>query len=402
MDAKPFYQRESFLLYLSAFVVVGILMVVVILQWDSLPTKIFVIALLLLFGVLVVRMPADNKYPRQTHLYLAVQSLLITLALTQSSVFVFLFFILSAQAMMILSTRAGLLWIGVFAFITLFGNLYQSSEGLSSVTSVTFVTFSSLISSAGFLFFGIFGNTLARARQAKMESEHLLAELTIAHHRLQKYTEQAEFLAVAEERNRLSRELHDTLGHRLTISIVQLEGAVRLITRQPQRTAGMIETVRAQLVEGLNELRRTLKALRNPKIAGNSLAHALQQIVHEFAAATGITLHTQLPEVLPTLSDIQHTTIYMAVQEALTNVQKHAQAQNVWLIVELTADALILTVRDDGHGLQATKGGHDTGIGLRGMRERAVQLGGTLYITEPVGGGVLLTLNLPLQEATDV
>ena len=397
MDAKPFYQRESFLLYLSAFVVVGILMVVVILQWDSLPTKIFVIALLLLFGVLVVRMPADNKYPRQTHLYLAVQSLLITLALTQSSVFVFLFFILSAQAMMILSTRAGLLWIGVFAFITLFGNLYQSSEGLSSVTSVTFVTFSSLISSAGFLFFGIFGNTLARARQAKMESEHLLAELTIAHHRLQKYTEQAEFLAVAEERNRLSRELHDTLGHRLTISIVQLEGAVRLITRQPQ-----IETVRAQLVEGLNELRRTLKALRNPKIAGNSLAHALQQIVHEFAAATGITLHTQLPEVLPTLSDIQHTTIYMAVQEALTNVQKHAQAQNVWLIVELTADALILTVRDDGHGLQATKGGHDTGIGLRGMRERAVQLGGTLYITEPVGGGVLLTLNLPLQEATDV
>ena len=174
MDAKPFYQRENFLLYLSAFVVVGILMVVVILQWDSLPTKIFVIALLLLFGVLIVRMPADNKYPRQTHLYLAVQSLLITLALTQSSVFVFLFFILSAQAMMILSTRAGLLWIGVFAFITLFGNLYQSSEGLSSVT------FSSLISSAGFLFFGIFGNTLARARQAKMESEHLLAELTIA------------------------------------------------------------------------------------------------------------------------------------------------------------------------------------------------------------------------------
>ena len=396
MDAKPFYQRESFLLYLSAFVVVGILMVVVILQWDSLPTKIFVIALLLLFGVLIVRMPADNKYPRQTHLYLAVQSLLITLALTQSSVFVFLFFILSAQAMMILSTRAGLLWIGVFAFITLFGNLYQSSEGLSSVT------FSSLISSAGFLFFGIFGNTLARARQAKMESEHLLAELTIAHHRLQRYTEQTEFLAVAEERNRLSRELHDTLGHRLTISIVQLEGAVRLITRQPQRTAGMIETVRAQLVEGLNELRRTLKALRNPKIAGNSLAHALQQIVHEFAAATGITLHTQLPEVLPTLSDIQHTTIYQAVQEALTNVQKHAQAQNVWLIVELTADALILTVRDYGHGLQATKGSHDTGIGLRGMRERAVQLGGTLYMTEPVGGGVLLALNLPLQEATDV
>ena len=245
MDAKPFYQRESFLLYLSAFVVVGILMVVVILQWDSLPTKIFVIALLLLFGILIVRMPADNKYPRQTHLYLAVQSLLITLALTQSSVFVFLFFILSAQAMMILSTRAGLLWIGVFAFITLFGNLYQSSEGLSSVISVTFVTFSSLISSAGFLFFGIFGNTLARARQAKMESEHLLAELTIAHHRLQKYTEQAEFLAVAEERNRLSRELHDTLGHRLTISIVQLEGAVRLgvvdISSKPNQGSGKMQ-----------------------------------------------------------------------------------------------------------------------------------------------------------------
>lgn len=390
--AEHFSKNEDFLVYLSALVLVGILIVVVLLQWQSAAKQIFLIAVLLLFGGLILRMPeSDEQNPRKIHYYLALQTLLVGLVISQSSLFVFLFFILSAQAMMTLNTRTGLAWLGGFALITLAGYLYHSPSDLLSVA------LNSLVNSAGFLFFGVFGNALMRASRAKIESQRLLAELTDAHQRLQSYAKQAEFLAVAEERNRLSRDLHDTLGHRLTVAIVQLEGATRLLELEPQRAAGMIETVRSQLSDGLEELRRTLKALRNPQITGSSLARSLRQLTAEFAAATKLRVHTQLPDELPPLSDAQRTTVYRAVQESLTNVQKHAQARNVWLALDTGEGRLILTVRDDGRGLAAANG-HAPGMGLRGMRERASQLGGTLQITQPVGGGVLVTLSLPLQE----
>src|SRR5690606_11162904 len=106
---------------------------------------------------------------------------------------------------------------------------------------------------------------------ARVESQRLQTELQEAHQQLQTYAERVEALAVAEERNRLAREMHDTLGHRLTVSIVQLEGAGRLIEHDPTRTAQMVQTVREQLVEGLDELRRALVSLRKPVSSSLSL-----------------------------------------------------------------------------------------------------------------------------------
>jgi signal transduction histidine kinase len=379
--------REGNLLYLSALILVVILAVIIVMQWQSWQESGPLFGLLILFALVMLRLP-DQASPRQLHLYLSIQTLIITLSFIQSSVFVFLFFILSAQAMVSLPTRAGLRWIAVFAFVTAVGHFVDGFNLWDDLINA-------VINSAGFLFFGVFGNALMRAETARAESQMLLAELQDAHRQLQAYAERVEALAVAEERNRLSREMHDTLGHRLTVSIVQLEGAGRLVEQDPARASQMIGTVRQQLVEGLDELRRTLAALRNPITAGITLPKALQSLITDFKEATHLEIQTDLPAALPPLSDAQRHAIYRTTQEALTNIQRHAGAQHVRLSLQQVDGVIQLAIVDDGQGFNPA--GIEPGIGLHGMRERANQLHGALAIQSQPGRTELI-LRLPIGE----
>ena len=188
--------------------------------------------------------------------------------------------------------------------------------------------------------------------------------------------------------------MHDTLGHRLTVSIVQLEGAGRLLERDTPRAGQMIQTVREQLMEGLAELRSTLASLRDSGLTGTSLRKSLQTLVDEYAEATGLAVHLSIPENLLALDEARRMTIFRAAQEALTNAQRHAGASAVWLTIEQTSSAVTLWVEDDGGGMPAEE--LTPGIGLRGMQERAQQLGGSLTIDASPRGGVRLQLTVPL------
>ena len=394
MNRERFYQNENFALIVGAQVLVIFTLANIVLVRGSLSgLPPYVAGPLLSFNVLLWFWPQMKDRPwLGMHSYLALQSLFVFLLFTQELIFAYLFFILCAQTMLMLPMRSCMIWILLFVSVTLWGNFYLHPEGGVLSAPVRAVMLIAL-----FFFTSLVANVISRARRSQEQVTRLLTELSDAYLRLQDYTEKVESLAVAEERNRLSRELHDSIGHRLTTSIVQLEGALRLIGRQePQRVTEMIETVRGQLIEGLRELRHTLDELRAPKIADSNLLRALQQLADEFSAATNTTLHTQLADVMPLLqSDIQRTTIYRTAQEALTNTQKHAQAQNIWLTLDATVNALILTVCNDGRDFVPLP--NSQGYGLKGMRERAAQLGGTLHVTKPERGGTLLTLILPLQ-----
>jgi signal transduction histidine kinase len=377
---------EGTLLTISVLALVGILLVVIVLQWQSWQESGPLLGLLTTFALVFLRLP-DDATPRQMHLYLSIQTLIIGISLTQESIFIFLFFILSAQAMVSLPTRAGLRWIALFTVVTVAGNFVNNADLWSGLIN-------SVVNAAGFLFFGAFGNALMRAETVRAESQQLLVELQDAHRQLQAYAERVESLAVVEERNRLSREMHDTLGHRLTVSIVQLEGAGRLIERDPPRAAQMVGTVREQLVEGLEELRQTLAALRNPIATAAALPKMLQTLAADFASATQMQIQTELPDHLPDLSEAQRNAIYRTAQEALTNAQRHARATCVKLTVESTAERVRIIVEDDGIGFDLAN--RAPGIGLHGMRERASHLYGHLEINSQPGRGTRLTLTLPL------
>lgn len=148
--------------------------------------------------------------------------------------------------------------------------------------------------------------------------------------------------------------------------------------------------------EALGELRYTVAALRAPLEEDLHLRSALQRLASRFEEATGLTVHQVLPEEKPDLPQAQRLVLYRAAQEALTNVQRHAHASQVWLVLSVQDGATSLLVSDDGVGFSAANG---PGLGLHGLRERAQQLGGELHLEARPGGGAQLSLRLPLPDS---
>jgi signal transduction histidine kinase len=341
--------------------------------------------LALAFAVVDVFCPGAIR-SRFVPVFFAVQTaLVIALMSLRPNVYAapVLFFVLSAEVMVTLPLRPAALWIAVFVAVT--GVFMIAYTGLVSGI------FSLLVYIAGYSFFGAFGRATRDANDARQESQRLLEELRAAQSQLRQF-------AVSEERNRLARELHDSLGHRLTVAVVQLEGAQRLIPTDPERAARMIGAMREQMKEALGDLRRTLATLRTPLEDDLPLDQSLKQLAHSFQEATGLHVHLSLPAELPPLPDAHRLALYRAAQETLTNAQRHAHARNVQLALRADAAVVVLTAADDGQGLPADLNG---GFGLKGLQERAAQLGGELAIENHAGGGAQVRFKLPVRDTEE-
>ncbi len=359
-------------------------------QQDA-PTRWLISALLGLFVLLyALRSSILGDRPWGPYLYTSLQTALIVAILAtppHNLIVVVLFFVLSAEVTMMYPPRVSGAWIVLFTLITLAAyGVIAGAGGLAAVP----------IYAAGYVFFAIFAQQTARAEAARAESERLLLELQEAHRQLQSYAAQAEELAVQQERNHLAREMHDTLGHRLTVSSVQLQAAQRLISSAPDRAAQMVGAVQVEIREGLQELRRTVATLRAPVEADLALGPALQRLTGEFQQATGLVVHLAVADNLPELSLNQRHTLYRGAQEALTNIQKHAGAAEAWVELSRNDGAVALRVCDNGMGLDSSQLSGN-GFGLPGLRERAALLGGQLTVGPAPTGGVELLLALPLE-----
>jgi len=254
-------------------------------------------------------------------------------------IYLILFFVLSVTAAASFDEKEWHWWIVGYAAIT-FGFFIWREGSLAGILPA-------LIYIAGFYFFAIFARSLTEAREAEAEIKRLYAQL-------QAYSQQAEEMAVMEERQRMAREMHDTVGHRLTVAAVQLEAAEKLMDRNPERAKEVVGVVREQVVAALAELRGTVAALRSPVEEALPLVTSLQRLTQAFQQATGIEVTLTLPDDLPPdLPAPCRKAFYRAAQEALTNVHKHAQAKHVWMELRLSGDLLTLTVEDDGVGVDA-------------------------------------------------
>lgn len=307
------------------------------------------------------------------------------------TVFPIVFFILSPQVMMDFPIKIGIVWLVVFTLIT--GVTGISVDGMAGLIDLLPYT-------AGYVFFAFFGWTMMQAENERKRSEQFLAELKKAHGQLQRYTEQVEELTIAGERNRIAREMHDTLGHRLTIAAVQLEGAQRLISSNPQKVEQIIRTVHEQVKEGLTELRRTVAMMRAPVDDDLPLVQALNRLATSVREATGITIHLVAEEELPALPSSHRNTLFRAAQEGLTNIERHASASEAWIRLTHRDNCVSISIEDNGVGIQSQE--EKDGLGLTGMRERAELLNGKLEIEHRVMGGTRLCLSLPLSEKSQL
>jgi signal transduction histidine kinase len=307
--------------------------------------------------------------------------------------------ILSAQLGMTARPRVVAVWFSALILIALATNLlaYGAAGWLSTLGSA-----------AGYFFFVLMGALMRDAFLARERSERLAQELRAANEQLAAMSLQAQQLAVSEERNRMARELHDSLGHRLTVAVVQLEGAQRLIPSDPERAARMVGAMREQMKEALADLRRAVAALHTPLEDELPLGPALTRLVQSFQEGTALQVSLKLPDALPDLPPAHRLALYRAAQEALTNAQRHSTARHVWLELSTGGGCIALTATDDGQGFagDAASGGAAGGFGLRGLSERAAQLGGELSLGERGSGsgasegGAKLVFSLPLAAET--
>lgn len=384
---------------LSAYVVIAAITVLglVVFLEPGRPLRWVGLGLLVVFDLLVLLpdQALGGFKARVPHLYVALATTLAGALIVLPPAnpwFAVLFFVLSPEVMLRFPRQTGYAWVGVFAAVTVI-LFWIASGGLLGILATA------LIYIAGYFFFAAFATQTALADAAQAESRRLLQELQEAHARLQAYAAQAEALAVAEERNRLAREMHDTLGHRLTVVAVQLEAIIRLITSDPERAASMAATAREEIRTALAELRQTVAALRAPLEADLPLEPALRRLATEFETATGLSVHLDLPAEVPSLPATHRLALYRAAQEGLTNVQKHAAAAHVWLTLAVADGRVTLRVADDGRGPRPDVTGG--GFGLHGLRERADYLGGSVDLRPRPQGGAELVMTLPLPPEVD-
>jgi signal transduction histidine kinase len=202
-------------------------------------------------------------------------------------------------------------------------------------------------------------------------------------------------LAVSRERNRLARELHDTLAHTLSGLSVQLEAIHTILPEDQLETNNMIETALYTARDGLEETRRALKALRAEPLDDLGLKLAIQNLIANLKALTNLNFHQNFSDVFYQFNHDEEQMIYRITQEALENIVQHANASNVWLQLGLETNGYILSIRDDGSGfdpLTITK--LNDRLGIKGMQERAEMLNATLEIDSQPGKGTLLQLKM--------
>ncbi len=250
--------------------------------------------------------------------------------------------------------------------------------------------------------------TLATLRQIadRRRVEMLYTELSAAHEELKLLQQRDRETAVTQERNRLAREIHDTLAHYLTVINVQLEAADKLSLRDPAKALEEVRRARRLTVECLQEVRRSVAALRASTLDELSLPGALHRLATEFKESTGIDVQLQfhtpdVPDTLHLPAEVA-LTLYRVAQEGLTNVQRHAHATSVRLQLSSENGHIELILEDDGIGLKEAETSGKAGFGLTGLRERAELIGGQLSFGGGPSGGGRLTVVLPLAEQTGV
>jgi signal transduction histidine kinase len=254
------------------------------------------------------------------------------------------------------------------ALILLFGAAYQLIASYASVTE--------------------------QAEWAEAQSRELVVELQEANQQLIENTATIEALAVVQERNRLARELHDSVSQSLYGLALSAEAARRnLASGHIADSADELESMSATAREALAEMRLLIYELRPSEIENNGLQRALETRLETVERRAGLHIHLdyEVEGDLPLRTEME---LERVASEALTNAVRHAHATSIEVAVRTDRKHVVLEVRDDGIGFDpAARAG---GFGLRGMKERAERLGGTLAIDSQAGAGTRVRLEAPV------
>lgn len=274
------------------------------------------------------------------------------------------------------------------ALLTLGPYMTGARTGRSFWVNYVTVLFPSLILLYGMIYM------VGRVREERQAAERARREAELANAHLRELVAQVEEVAVLRERNRLAREVHDTVAHGFTGIIMQLEAISRLLQKSPEKALQALELVQDQARDSLAEIRRSVHALRPMQMEEGKGVAALQRLVDGFASTTGVKTDMVI-EGLPVELPVGHELcLYRMVQEGLTNAFRHGHAGRARVRLRFEPGALVAAVEDDGTPPKAST----PGLGIMGIRERAEALGGQVEAGASPTGGFVLQLTLPLTQ----
>lgn len=282
---------------------------------------------------------------------------------------------------------AGITWVGFF--LVHWVNQPDSTRGESQDI---------ILFAMALVFVCAIARALREERESREHGEELLAELARSHTQLQAYAAQVAEFATTDERNRLARDIHDSLGHYLTVTNVQIEKAIAFQYRDPAVAEQGMRAAKATAHDALRAVRQSVGALCTIPDAF-VFTDAMIALVERTRTDGCVTaMHLEGSEALFRPETL--TALYSVAQEGLTNIQKHARATDVSIDVYFSECEASLTIRDNGRGFRLdasddTDRGADGGYGFQSMRDRLARIGGRLIIASSPGAGTTLTAFAP-------
>ena len=243
--------------------------------------------------------------------------------------------------------------------------------------------------------------TVRDARRDRFSREEIILAQALARHvslalQLIRLAEEGQHSALLQERNRVAREMHDTLGQSFTGILVQLEAAEDVLTENPQVARGHLKKARDLARESLAEARRSVWALRPRALEDGDLASALRNLAHQMTAGKQIKVDFSMRGTVRPLSPETEVHLLRIGQEALTNALRHAQASRVWIELAFNRRRVQLSVQDNGHGFNVPSDSKDGGFGHLSLHERAEQIGARITVNSEPGSGTRVVAVVPV------
>ncbi|MDB9319883.1 sensor histidine kinase [Nodularia spumigena] len=353
---------------------------------------------LIIFGIMGLRLPTSNYLNKLT--YTACQILLIVttgfFGGRIARLFPFLYIILVTRSCLIFKLPGRLLVTSIsfsLFLLTLRYRLFKSPLSLSPHAQERFRFFPlslALVFGLSLIFILLLMNAVISERQSR-------EKLAIANEKMRQYALKIENQATLEERNRIAREIHDSLGHSLTALNLQLETALKLWHSNPDKAQTFLARAKELGSKSLNDVRQSVSTMRYNPLQEQTLEQAIAILLEDFHRFNGIspTCHINLEYSLP--SDII-ISIYRIIQESLTNISKYANASEVKLEMTTNKGSFRLIIEDNGKGFDIMQ--NTTGFGLQSMRDRTLALGGEFKINSNHGSGCQIIVNIPLLSLT--
>jgi signal transduction histidine kinase len=342
--------------------------------------------------VLSVSEPAiSHRWPGYFCIYLCFQTVLVFALLTLpefADFFATLLSILSMQVMLRLNPKIGALWIGLCALImaTLLARTYRAET-----VALT------LIYTAVSVLLGSYALATRRAQAARHANQALAQELEQGNQELQAYSAQLEGMAVARERNRLARELHDSVTQTVFSMNLTTQSALLLLDRDPHLARAQVERLSQLAQSALSEMRLLISELPSEKVAHGGLVPALRRYLAGSRFPEGLSISLEV-EGDGSLLPAEEQGLFRIAQEALNNIVKHAQVSRAQVRLHL-AGPFWMEIEDQGQGFDLQQAQHGSSVGLISMRERAAEIGWDLQIITSPGAGTRIRVEkMPVRE----